>query len=131
MVKIRLSRGGSKKRPFYHIVATDSRNPRDGKYIERLGYFNPRAHDNEDDIIIDSERLDYWKSVGAQISDRVLNLIKLVELSREERESKRLNKLQKKQAKRQELKAAKLAAEAPAEEEAPAKEEADEKKYES
>ena len=125
MVKIRLSRGGSKKRPFYHIVATDSRNPRDGKYIERLGYFNPRARDNEDDIIIDSERLDYWKSVGAQISDRVLNLIKLVELSREERESKRLNKLQKKQARREEQKAAKFAAEAPAEEEA------DEKKDES
>ena len=123
MVKIRLSRGGSKKRPFYHIVATDSRNPRDGKYIERLGYFNPRARDNEDDIIIDSERLDYWKSVGAQISDRVLNLIKLVELSREERESKRLNKLQKKQARREEQKAAKLAAEAPAEEQAPAKKE--------
>ena len=116
MVKIRLSRGGSKKRPFYHIVATDSRNPRDGKYIERLGYFNPRARDNEEDIVIDSERLDYWKSVGAQISDRVLNLIKLVELSREERESKRLNKLQKKQARREEQKAAKLAAEAPAEE---------------
>ena len=52
MVKIRLSRGGSKKRPFYHIVATDSRNPRDGKYIERLGYFNPRARDNEDDICL-------------------------------------------------------------------------------
>ena len=131
MVKIRLSRGGSKKRPFYHIVATDSRNPRDGKYIERLGYFNPRARDNEDDIIIDLERLDYWKSVGAQISDRVLNLIKLVELSREERESKRLNKLQKKQARREKQKAAKLAAEAPPEEEAPAEEEADEKKDES
>ena len=116
MVKIRLSRGGSKKRPFYHIVATDSRNPRDGKYIERLGYFNPRARDNEEDIVIDSERLDYWKSVGAQISDRVLNLIKLKELSREDRDSKKLNKLQKKQAKREAEKAAKLAAEAPAEE---------------
>ncbi len=95
MVKIRLSRGGSKKRPFYHIVATDSRNPRDGKYIERLGYFNPRAKGNEEDININSERLDYWKSVGAQISDRVLHLIKLAELSREERDSKKLNKLQK------------------------------------
>ena len=130
MVKIRLSRGGSKKRPFYHIVATDSRNPRDGKYIERLGYFNPRARDNEEDIVIDSERLDYWKSVGAQISDRVLNLIKLKELSREDRDSKKLNKLQKKQAKREAEKAAKLAAEAPAEEEAPAEDDSseDEKK---
>ena len=124
MVKIRLSRGGSKKRPFYHIVATDSRNPRDGKYIERLGYFNPRARDNEEDIVIDSERLDYWKSVGAQISDRVLNLIKLKELSREDRDSKKLNKLQKKQAKREAEKASKLAAEASAEEEVPAEEEA-------
>ena len=129
MVKIRLSRGGSKKRPFYHIVATDSRNPRDGKYIERLGYFNPRARDNEEDIVIDSERLDYWKSVGAQISDRVLNLIKLTELSREDRDSKKLNKLQKKQAKREPDKVAKLAAEAPAEE-APAEED-DKKKDES
>ena len=129
MVKIRLSRGGSKKRPFYHIVATDSRNPRDGKYIERLGYFNPRARDNEEDIVIDSERLDYWKSVGAQISDRVLNLIKLKELSREDRDSKKLNKLQKKQAKREAEKAAKLAAEAPAEE--ASAEEDDKKKDES
>ena len=77
MVKIRLSRGGSKKKPFYHIVVTDSRNPRDGKYIERLGYFNPGAGKNEDDISINSERLDYWKSVGSQISDRVLHLIKI------------------------------------------------------
>ena len=123
MVKIRLSRGGSKKRPFYHIVATDSRNPRDGKYIERLGYFNPRAKGSEEDINIDTERLDYWKSVGAQISDRVLNIIKLAGLSREERDSKRLNKLQKKQAKREAIKASKLAAEAPAEE-TPAEEEA-------
>ena len=131
MVKIRLSRGGSKKRPFYHIVATDSRNPRDGKYVERLGYFNPRARDNEEDIVIDSERLDYWKSVGAQISDRVLNLIKLTELSREDRDSKKLNKLQKKQAKREAEKAAKFAAEATAEEDAPAEEESDKKKDES
>ncbi len=131
MVKIRLSRGGSKKRPFYHIVATDSRNPRDGKYIERLGYFNPRAKGSEEDINIDTERLDYWKSVGAQISDRVLNIIKLAGLSREERDSKRLNKLQKKQAKREAIKASKLAAEAPAEEEAPVEEESDKKKDES
>ena len=110
MVKIRLSRGGSKKRPFYHIVATDSRNPRDGKYIERLGYFNPRAKGSEEDINIDTERLDYWKSVGAQISDRVLNIIKLAGLSREERDSKRLNKLQKKQAKREAIKASKSTA---------------------
>ena len=124
MVKIRLSRGGSKKKPFYHIVVTDSRNPRDGKYIERLGYFNPGAGKNEDDISINSERLDYWKSVGSQISDRVLHLIKISTLTREERDSKKLNKLQKKQAKREAEKAAKIAAQPPAEEEAPAAEEA-------
>ena len=123
MVKIRLSRGGSKKKPFYHIVVTDSRNPRDGKYIERLGYFNPGAGNNEDDISINSERLDYWKSVGAQISDRVLHLIKISTLTREERDSKKLNKLQKKQAKKEAEKAAKIAAQPPAAEEAPAAEE--------
>ena len=124
MVKIRLSRGGSKKKPFYHIVVTDSRNPRDGKYIERLGYFNPGAGKNEDDISINSERLDYWKSVGSQISDRVLHLIKISTLTREERDSKKLNKLQKKQAKKEAEKAAKIAAQPPPAEEAPADEEA-------
>ena len=86
MVKIRLSRGGSKKRPFYHIVATDSRSSRDGKYIERLGFYNPSANKNEEDIRIDLERFSYWKSVGAQVSDRVKKLAKLTDLSREERD---------------------------------------------
>ena len=85
MVKIRLSRGGSKKRPFYHVVATNSKSARDGKYIERLGYYNPGATDKEEDININQERLAYWESVGAQLSDRVKNLVKLLSLSREER----------------------------------------------
>jgi len=75
MVSIRLSRGGAKKRPFYHIVVTDQRNRRDGRYIERLGYFNPVAAGG-DQMRIDLSRIDYWISQGAQPSDRVSNLIK-------------------------------------------------------
>ncbi len=76
MVTIRLARGGSKKRPFYHVVVTDSRNKRDGRYIERLGYFNPGAKGQEIGLKLESERIDYWKSKGAQTSDRVASLIK-------------------------------------------------------
>jgi len=76
MVSIRLSRGGSKKRPFYHIVAADSRRARDGKYIERLGFFNPIAQGGEDTLRLDNERIDYWVSQGAQPSERVQALIK-------------------------------------------------------
>ena len=90
MVRIRLSRGGSKKRPFFHVVATNSRSSRDGKYIERLGFYNPNATDNEEDIKIDSERIKYWESVGAQLSDKVRYLLKLLELSREERSKQKL-----------------------------------------
>ena len=76
MVSIRLSRGGAKKRPFYHIVVTDQRNRRDGRYIERLGYFNPIAADGKDQIRIDMPRIDYWVGQGAQPSDRVKSLLK-------------------------------------------------------
>lgn len=76
MVTIRLARGGSKKRPFYHVVVTDSRNKRDGRYIERLGYFNPGATGQEIGLKLESERIDYWVSKGAQTSDRVASLIK-------------------------------------------------------
>ena len=76
MVSIRLSRGGAKKRPFYHIVVTDSRKARDGRCIERLGYFNPIATGGETELNIDLERADYWISQGARPSDRVANLIK-------------------------------------------------------
>ena len=76
MVTIRLSRGGAKKRPFYHIVVTDSRNRRAGRYIERLGYFNPIAAGGERKLKLDLERADYWVSQGAQTSDRVANLVK-------------------------------------------------------
>lgn len=76
MVKIRLARGGAKKKPFYSIVATDSRKRRDSAYIERFGYFNPVARGQEVRLIIDEDRLAYWTSEGVQISDRVKQLIK-------------------------------------------------------
>lgn len=76
MVTIRLSRGGAKKRPFYHIVVTDSRNKRDGRYIERLGFFNPGAKGGEEKMRMDAARIDYWVAQGAQPSDRVRTLIK-------------------------------------------------------
>lgn len=76
MVTIRLARGGAKKRPFYHIVVTDSRNRRDGRYIERIGFFNPIAKGNEVRVQVDFARVDHWVSNGAQTSDRVAGLIK-------------------------------------------------------
>jgi len=75
MVKIRLSRGGAKQRPFYHIVVTDVRKPRDGRKIERIGFFNPVARGQEQRLRIDLDRVDYWKSVGAQLSGRVKSLV--------------------------------------------------------
>ena len=76
MVTIRLSRKGAKKRPFYHIVVTDSRNKRDGRYIEKVGFFNPIASGQEEALRVDRERIDYWVSKGAQTSERVAALLK-------------------------------------------------------
>ncbi|MDX1519071.1 MAG: 30S ribosomal protein S16 [Gammaproteobacteria bacterium] len=76
MVTIRLSRGGASRKPFYHVVVTDSRNRRDGRYIERLGFYNPSATENEETLRLDKERVDYWLSQGAKTSDRVGKLIK-------------------------------------------------------
>ena len=76
MVTIRLARGGAKKRPFYNIVVTDRRNRRDGRYIERVGYFNPIASGQADRLVVDRERVDYWLGQGAQASERVTNLLK-------------------------------------------------------
>jgi small subunit ribosomal protein S16 len=76
MVTIRMSRGGAKKRPFYQIVVTDSRNRRDGRFIERLGFFNPLARGNEERLRIDRERVEHWLSKGAQASERVASLLK-------------------------------------------------------
>lgn len=76
MVTIRLSRAGAKKRPFYHVVVTDSRNRRDGRYIERVGFFNPIARGGEVRLDLDRERVRYWLGNGAQTSERVAKLIK-------------------------------------------------------
>ena len=75
MVVIRLARGGAKKRPFYHIVVTNSRNSRDGRFIEKLGFYNPIAAGEEIKLQLNQERLDYWKSKGAQLSERVAHLV--------------------------------------------------------
>ena len=76
MVKIRLARAGAKKRPFYHVVATESRSARDGRFIERLGFYNPNAKGAEQPLVLDLGRIEYWKQQGAQISDRVAHLVK-------------------------------------------------------
>jgi small subunit ribosomal protein S16 len=76
MVVIRLSRGGSKKRPFYHLTVADSRNARDGRFIERVGFFNPIARGQEERLRVALDRVDYWVSKGAQTSDRVAQLLK-------------------------------------------------------
>ncbi len=75
MVNIRLARGGSKKRPFYNIVVTDKRKPRDSGYIERVGYFNPMARGQEVRLHLEQERVQYWLSTGAQPSERVAKLL--------------------------------------------------------
>ncbi len=76
MVTIRLARAGAKKRPFYHIVVADSRRARDGRYIERVGFFNPIATGGEERLRVDRTRVDHWVSQGAQASDRVSKLLK-------------------------------------------------------
>lgn len=78
MIVIRLTRGGAKKRPFYHVVVADRRKPRDGRFIEQLGYYNPISKDNKqkDYLNLDVERINYWISSGAQPSPRVQFLIK-------------------------------------------------------
>jgi small subunit ribosomal protein S16 len=76
MVVIRLARGGAKKRPFYSIVVADQRRAPRGRYIERVGFYNPRATENEETLRVDRERVDYWVNKGAQMSDRVASLVK-------------------------------------------------------
>jgi ribosomal protein S16 len=75
MVVIRLARGGAKKRPFFNIVATDSRNRRDGRFIERIGFYNPMAAGGEVPLSITADRLAYWQGVGAQLSPTVARLV--------------------------------------------------------
>ena len=126
-MKIRLARGGSKKRPFYRIVAADSRMPRDGRFIEKLGTYNPLlTKDSEDRIKMNMERVQYWLDQGAQPTDRISRFLEAAGVA-EKKERSNPNKAQpgKKAQERAEEKAAKAAeaeeaANAPAEEEAPA-----------
>lgn len=76
MVVIRLARSGAKKRPFFNMVVTDSRNRRDGRFVERVGYYNPKAAENEKSLVINTERLTYWQSKGAQLSPTAARLVK-------------------------------------------------------
>ena len=76
MVKIRLTRGGAKKRPFYHIIVTDSRSARDGRNIERVGFYNPVAQGQEKRVELNLERMKFWVDNGAQLTDKVRNLYK-------------------------------------------------------
>src|SRR5690606_6601980 len=76
MVVVRLARGGSKKRPFYSVVAADSRNRRDGRFIERLGFYNPLAKEDQESIRLNLDRVEYWRTNGAQVSPAVTRLVK-------------------------------------------------------
>ncbi|MBD2860174.1 30S ribosomal protein S16 [Spongiibacter sp. KMU-158] len=76
MVTIRLARGGSKKRPFYHLTVSDSRTARNGRFIERVGFFNPIARGNEERLRVDTARVEHWVAQGAAVSDRVAKLLK-------------------------------------------------------
>jgi small subunit ribosomal protein S16 len=76
MVTIRLARAGAKKRPFYHVVATEKSSPRDGRFIERLGYYNPNAKGAEQKLVVDTARVEHWTKNGAQVSERVTYLLK-------------------------------------------------------
>jgi len=129
MLTIRLARAGAKKRPFFHITVADSRKPRDGRFIERVGFFNPISKGKEVRLEIDQERLDYWLSQGANISDRVKTLIKENNETPEEKEKRegkkekrRLRKLVKRAEAKTSDESAAPAEEAPAEEATPAEE---------
>lgn len=76
MVTIRLARAGAKKRPFYHVVATEKSSARDGRFIERLGHYNPNAQGQEQKLVVDLERVAHWQKNGAQMSERVAFLLK-------------------------------------------------------
>lgn len=128
-MKIRLARGGSKKRPFYRIVAADSRMPRDGRFIEKLGTYNPLlAKDNEERVKMNLERIQYWLGQGAQPTDRIQRMLEAAGVSeKKERNNPKKGAPHKKAVDRAEEKAAKATAaaeaaatpaEAPAEEEA-------------
>ena len=130
-LKIRLSRGGSKKRPFYRIVVAEAASPRDGRYVERIGHYNPMvAKDNDQRLVVDGERVNHWMGLGAKPTERVQKLLSTLSLTPavEMRDQPKKSAPGKKRAEREaeeaataEAAAAEAAAEAPAEE-APAEE---------
>ena len=124
MLTIRLARAGVKKRPFFHIRVADSRKPRDGRFIEKVGYFNPIASGQEVRLEVDQERIDFWISQGAQLSDRVTTLLKRNAETPEQTEKRHTLKEGKRLKKLSDKAALKVVEEAPAEEAAPAAEEA-------
>ena len=134
MVVVRLAKSGAKKNPYYFITVADSRKPRDGAFIERLGFFNPSAKGSEERMRFNVGRLDHWISQGAQLSDKVKELAKDARLSPEDLQAKLDAKKDKRAQKKEAIKAQKIAEleakakeeaeeEAVAEEEAPAEEE--------
>jgi small subunit ribosomal protein S16 len=130
MVVIRLSKSGAKKAPYYFITVADVRKPRDGRFIERIGFFNPVARGNEEILRLDNERFNYWVEQGAQVSDRVQQLQKDSLLSSEDLDKKISEKFEKRKAKKDKANAQKAeelkAAEETAAEEAPAEAAAEE-----
>ena len=140
MVVVRLAKSGAKKNPYYFITVADSRKPRDGAFIERLGFFNPSAKGSEERMRFNVERLDHWISQGAQLSDKVKELAKDARLSPDELQAKLDAKKDKRAQKKEAIKAQKIAdleaqakeaaeevtEEAPAEEEAAPEEAAEE-----
>jgi len=124
-IKIRLARGGSKKRPFYRIVAADSRMPRDGRFVEKLGTYNPLLpKDSEDRVKMNLERIQYWMSEGAQVTDRISRMLEAAGVvPKKERNNlkkgapgeKAVNRAEEKAAKAAEANEAEALAEAPAE----------------
>ena len=123
MVVIRLAKSGAKKNPYFFITVADSRMPRDGRFIERLGFYNPSARGSEERLRFNTERFDHWVGQGAQVSDRVKVLHQEAEMSPEDLAAKFEKRDSKRQAKK-EAKAAKLAEEMAASEEAAPAEEA-------
>ena len=127
-LKIRLARGGAKKRPYYRIVVADSRSPRDGKFIERLGHYNPLLpKDHENRIKLEAERIQYWLGVGATPSDRVARFLgeaEIIPMPAQKNNPIKGKPGQKAQERAEEAAAAAAEAAAPAEE--PAEEAAEE-----
>jgi small subunit ribosomal protein S16 len=121
-LKIRLARGGSKKRPYYRIVVTDVRNPRDGRFIEKLGTYNPLLpKDHKERVTLQNERISYWMGVGAKPTDRVLRFLDAEGLAKREPRNNPKKAIPKKEVEEAPVEEAPAAEEVPAEE-APAEE---------